>query len=196
MESRRVRYATMIFSVIAAIGMVCYYVVILVPHTRATAAHPTVGRYAFGNDFYHVWFTSRICLPRRIDPYSPEVTREIQIGLFGRALSPNYPEDPPVQERSFAYPAFVDFFGLPIAWLPFHVARIVLLILLSALTAASSALWANGTGIKISTCHASIYTTLTLFSFPGLESLYALQPGLIEAFLLAATVGALVANKQ
>ena len=49
------------------------------------------GGYFFGNDFYPVWLTSRELLRARRDPYTLEMTRDIQVGLYGRPLDPNRP---------------------------------------------------------------------------------------------------------
>src|SRR5690349_20249095 len=108
-----------LLAVLAATTMAYYYFAILLPSTRATDAHPTIGRYSFGNDFYQVWFTSRECLLQRIDPYSLPVAQKIQIGIFGHVLSSGSPDHPPDEYRAFAYPAFADIFGLPVALLPF-----------------------------------------------------------------------------
>src|SRR5438270_10399574 len=61
--------------------------------------------YSFGNDFYQVWITSGQWLRHRTDPYSPEMTRIIQIGLYGRPLDRARTRDP-VDQRAFPYPAY------------------------------------------------------------------------------------------
>ncbi len=173
-----------------------YYLALLLPYTRATEAHPTLGRYSFGNDFYPLWLTARECLPQRLDPYSPEVTRKIQSGIFGHVLSAHDPENPSPEYRAFSYPAFADVFALPVAWLPFPAARIWLAALLASLTALSVFRWASGLDGKTDPSVLLILILLTLSSYPGLEALYALQPGLIAGSLLAAAVAALAADQQ
>jgi Glycosyltransferase family 87 len=183
-------------SLLLAAGMGFYYFGIFLPHSLAiTTAHGAGGGYSFGNDFYPVWLTSRECLPHRRDPYSPQITREIQSGLFGRALNSENPGDPPSDYRTFSYPAFVDVFGLFVAWLPFPMARIVLAVLLPFLTAASVVLWSKALNWKASAPALGIFVLLTLFSYTGLEALFAEQAGLIVGFLLAAAMAALVRNK-
>jgi len=175
--------------------MAYYYVAILLPATRATPAHPTIGRYSFGNDFYPIWLTSRKCLLHRCNPYTVEVTREIQAGIFGRALSPDNQYDPPPAYRTFSYPAFTDFFGGLVAWLSFRTARIVLVVLLPCLTGLSMFLWSRGIGWRVAPSVLPIFTVLTLSSYSGLEALHALQPGLAVGFLISAAVAMLVQNK-
>jgi len=85
--------------------------------------------YSFGADFYPIWFTAREGLLHHRDPYSPEMTREIQIGLFGRPLDAQNPAAP-IDYRTFAYPAFADSLLWPSAILPFSVVRTVLALIL------------------------------------------------------------------
>lgn len=188
--------AVLLLVLLAAAGMTYYYLGIFMPHTRATNVTRPVGRYSFGNDFYPLWLVSRNCTFQRVDPYTTEVTREIQTGIFGRVLSTSHPGDPPSYYRTFAYPAFVTLFGLPVAWLPFTAARIVVAIVMLILTATSVLLWAKATGASLNPALAVIYSALTLSSYQGLSAIYALQPGLIVGFLLAASVAALVRNNQ
>ena len=58
------------------------------------------------SDLYPRWLGARELLLHHRDPYSPEVTREIQIGYYGRPLDPSRPQDPRDQQ-GFAYPAYV-----------------------------------------------------------------------------------------
>ena len=190
------RHGALVLALLAAYGMAYYFTAILLPYTRATTAHPTQGRYRFGNDFYHIWLTSRECLLQRRDPYSPEITSKIQKGIFGRALSSGNPEDPSAEDRAFAYPAFVDFLGAFVAWLPFSVAGIILLFLLPILVGISVWLWSEALGWQVSQPVIMILALLTLSSYPELEALYALQPGIFEAFFLSAACAWLVRGKQ
>ncbi|HEY6184595.1 MAG TPA: glycosyltransferase 87 family protein [Terriglobales bacterium] len=190
--SRRI---AVVLSILAASGMAYYYLAILLPNTLATPAHPTIGRHPFGSDFYQVWFTSRECLPQRLDPYSLTVAHKIQAGVFGHELSSSNPDRRPEEYRAFAYPAFADVIGLPVAWLQYSTARIVLVITLVLLTSASVLLWAKGLGWSPGFSVLIVFVGLTLSSYQGLEALYALQPGLIVAFLLSAAIAALAANK-
>jgi hypothetical protein len=47
------------------------------------------------------------------------VTREIQLGFYGRQIDPNNPSDPKDQV-AFAYPLYVIFLFWPTTALPFH----------------------------------------------------------------------------
>src|ERR1700740_3372061 len=94
---------------------------ILVPFQQAYAAahdHPR------GNlsDLYPRWLGARDLLLYGRDPYSADVTREIQVGYYGRALDPSRPGDPKDQQ-GFAYPAYVVFYLAPTVKLPFDLVR-------------------------------------------------------------------------
>ena len=69
-------------------GSMWFYVQrVLVPYQKADAAAHGRPR---GNlsDLYPRWLGARELLLHHRDPYSPEVTREIQIGYYGRPLDP------------------------------------------------------------------------------------------------------------
>lgn len=141
----------------------------------------------FGNDFYPLWLTAREALRGR-DPYSPEMTREIQAGLFGRTLDrPGDPKD----LRMFAHPAFTLLLIWPAAEMRFEAARIVLGILLLAITLASVLLWFDVLAWSVRWPWIWAAVLLALCSYPALEGLYAEQLGLVVAFLLAAGIVAL-----
>ncbi len=90
---------------------------VIVPQQKAYAAIHGNPR---GNlsDLYPRWLGSRELLLHRRDPYSAEITREIQVGYYGRALDPARPNDPGDQE-AFAYPVYVVFLLAPSIGLPF-----------------------------------------------------------------------------
>jgi len=55
------------------------------------------------------------------DPYSPEVTREIQAGFYGRPLDPDRPGDRNYQQDSTT--VYVAFYLAPTLHLPFAIVR-------------------------------------------------------------------------
>lgn len=70
-----------------------------------------------GNDFYPRWRGTRALLLEGKDPYSKEVTLEIQKGVYGRPARGD--ED----QVAFAYPLYVSLFILPLAFLPYPQAQ-------------------------------------------------------------------------
>ena len=188
----RVAFLALALTVLGAAAMLYYHEKIFLPRSReVSVAKGLGGGYSFGNDFYPVWLTSRECLQQPCDPYSMEMTREIQQGLFGRALDPRIPGDPLNDYRTFAYPAFTDLLLWPAAELSFPIVRVMLAVLLAALTAGSIVLWTRAMSWECSWNWLAVATLLTLGSYPVLEGLYADQLGLFVGFLLAAAMLAL-----
>ena len=171
--------------------MIYYHQGLFMPRVVAVRAAAGLGNgYSFGNDFYQVWLTSQEWQRHGRDPYSPEMTREIQIGLYGRPLDPNRPTDP-VDRRVFPYPVFTDLLFWPTAQFPFAPLRVVVVCILAALTFASVPLWLRALDWQLSVEWICVIILLTLSSYSALEALFAAQLGLLVAFLLAASLVAL-----
>jgi hypothetical protein len=175
--------------------MLYYHQGMFMPRVVAVQRAAGLGNgYSFGNDFYQVWLTSRQWLRQRRDPYSEEMTREIQTGLYGRPLDPNRPSDP-VDRRVFPYPAFADLLFWPAAEFPFELVRVAVVGILAALTVASVLLWLRAFDWSLGAKWVAVILLLTLCSYPALEALFAAQLGLFVAFLLAASLVALQRNR-
>jgi len=171
--------------------MIYYHQGLFMPRVMAVQTAAGLGNgYSFGNDFYQVWLTSQEWLRHGRDPYSAEMTREIQIGLYGRPLDPNRPTDP-VDRRVFPYPFFTDLLFWPAAEFPFAPLRVAVVCVLAALTFASVLLWLHALDWRLSAKWVAVILLFTLSSYPALEALFAAQLGLLVAFLLAASLVAL-----
>jgi glycosyl transferase family 87 len=168
--------------------MLYYHQALFIPRALTVASAEGLGNgYSFGNDFYQVWLTSREWMRQRRDPYSPEMTREIQTGLYGRPLDPNRPGDP-IDRRVFPYPAFADILFWPAAEFSFERVRVAVTCALAALTFASVLVWLQALAWRLNWKWVVTITLLTLCSYPALEGLYAGQSGLLVAFLLSASL--------
>lgn len=175
--------------------MVYYHLAIFVPRAVQVRSAQGFGNgYSFGADFYPIWLTSREALLHHRDPYSPEITRQIQIGLFGRPLDVRNPAAPP-DYRAFSYPAFTGVLLWPLALMPFPAVRIVLALLLPMLTGLSIPLWLRALHLRASPITLTALILLTLSSYAVLEGLFAEQMGLLVGFLLAASLAALVRRR-
>ena len=119
------------FALLLAGSMWFYVQHVLIPHQQSEAALYGIPR---GNlsDLYPRWLGARELLLHHRNPYSAEVTREIQAGYYGRPLDPALPHDPKDEQR-FAYPAYVVFLLAPTITLPFAVAQKAFLWLLVGL---------------------------------------------------------------
>lgn len=170
---------------VGAAAMLYYHQRLFLPRARAVSVERGLGGgYTLGNDFYPVWVTAREALGGR-DPYSAGMTREIQIGLFGRPLDrPGDPKD----LRTFAHPAYTLLLMWPAAAMRFEAARVAIGILLLAFMPASVWLWLKALGWHVCWPWMLVIVALSVCSYPALEGLYAEQLGLAVAFLLAAAI--------
>lgn len=181
-----------VLAFIAAAAMLYYHQGLFMPRVLEIRAAKGLGDgYAFGDDFYPIWLTAKLWPISRRDLYGVEMTRSIQTGLFGRSLDARNRSDPPADYRTFAYPAFTELLFWPTAILPFPALRIVLIILLPLITVCSIWLWLLALEWNIHWLWFLTIALLTLSNYPVLEALFALQPGLIVGFLLAASLFAL-----
>jgi Glycosyltransferase family 87 len=191
--SRKVAvFAALIFASIGAGAMVYYHLGFFMPSIlEARALHGGGNGYSFGDDFYPVWLTTREWRLKHLDLYGPEMTREIQIGLFGRALDARNPADPPTDYRQFAYPAFTDLILWPATMIDFPGLRVALAILLPLLTAASIKFWMLALDWRIAPVWFAVVVLVGLCNYQLLEAFFAEQPGLFVGFFMASAALAL-----
>src|ERR1035437_10286228 len=99
-SSSRFAFLCLTLAVVGAGSMVYYHLGLFMPRVeQEQGAHNFAWEYSVGNYFYPIWLTSRQWLREGRDPYSPELTREIQIGLLGRPLDSQFSTDPPHDYR-------------------------------------------------------------------------------------------------
>jgi hypothetical protein len=165
---------------------------VLIPYQVADAAAHGRPR---GNlsDLYPRWLGARELLLHHRDPYSPEVTREIQRGYYGRPLDPNRPDDPKDQQ-GFVYPVHVVFLLAPTVGLPFPVVQTGFRWLLVVLTLASVPLWLRVVGWRPTCTVAAILVVLTFGSFAVVQGIKLQQLSLLVGGLIAAGAAALVSG--
>lgn len=166
---------------------------ITIPYQEAKAHREGIPR---GNlsDLYPRWLGARELLLHGRDPYSNEITREIQTGYYGRPIDPTRPNDPKDQQ-AFAYPLYVVFLLAPTLALPFGVVQRVFLILLVGLTASSVLLWLRALNWRISLTTKIVWMILVLGSFPAIQGFKLQQLTLLVGALLAAAM-ACVAQRR
>jgi len=143
------------------------------------------------SDLYPRWYGSQELLLHGKDPYGPEVSKEIQVWSYGRAVAPGEQKD----EDRFAYPLYVAFLLAPTVTLPFpQVVRLFRWILPIA-AFISVPLWVRMLRWK---CDRSLLGSLTLLSFGSfqvLESIYLQNPVLLAATFLAGAGASLGAGR-
>src|ERR1700722_13762285 len=137
------------------------------------------------SDLYPRWLGARELLLHRRNPYSMEITREIQHGYYGRALDPTRADDPK-DEQGFAYPAYVVFLLAPTVTLPFDMVQVGFRWLLAVLAAGTVLLWLRVLRWKASIGATIILMILMLGWLPMVQRIKLQQLSLLVAPLLAA----------
>ena len=179
-----------------ASGMTFYYFALLLPSAHhARAAKGLDQGYAFGSDFYSVWLTSHELLIRKENPYTADMVRKMQVGLYGRALDPQRAGEPPQNFARYPYPLYLDLFVAPLGRLSFETARIVNAVLLSIVFCATVLLWLSAVNFRLAPLNRSVLLILSFATYPILEGLYALQVSLIVAALIAASAACLAKRR-
>ncbi len=137
------------------------------------------------SDLYPRWLGARELLLHGRNPYSAEITREIQQGYYGRPLDPARPNDPKDQQ-GFAYPAYVVFLLAPTVKLPFATLQTGFRWFLVLLAAGSVLLWLSLLRWRPSFGAVGILIALTLGWWPMVQGIKLQQLTLLVAGLLAA----------
>jgi hypothetical protein len=180
------------FALLIAFSMWFYMERVLIPHqvTDATREERPRGNLS---DLYPRWLGSRELLLHDRDPYSYEITREIQMGYYGRPLDPARPNDPKDQ-AGFAYPVYVSFLLAPILRLDFHQVRQLFTWVLAALLLLSVPLWLKGIGWRLSRSGVLITFLLLMGSFGTAQGIKLQQLSLLVAGTIAGVAAALSAG--
>jgi len=142
------------------------------------------------SDLYPRWLGARELMRHGRNPYSAEVTREIQQGYYGRPLDPGRAGDPKDQQ-GFAYPAYVVFLLAPTVDLPFEAVQAGFRWLLVGLAAASVLLWLRVLRWRPSFGAGLIFIVLMLGWLPMVQGIKLQQLSLLVAALIAACVACL-----
>jgi Glycosyltransferase family 87 len=189
--SKNSRFGLLVAFIFA--GSMWFYVQkVLVPYQKADAtAH---GRPR-GNlsDLYPRWLGTRELLLHHRNPYSAEVTREIQSGYYGRPLDPERAEDPKDQQ-GFAYPLHVVFLLAPTVGLPFPAVQAGFRWLLVIVTLVSVFLWLRVMRWQPSGTVTAIVVVLTFGSYAVVQGIKLQQLTLLVSALLAGCGAALIAG--
>jgi hypothetical protein len=191
-DSRLGLILPLILALLFAGSMWFYVQRVLVPYQEADAAAHGRPR---GNlsDLYPRWLGTRELLLHHRDPYSAEVTREIQSGYYGRPLDPARPDDPKDQQ-GFAYPAHVVFLLAPTIGFSFPDVQAGFRWLLIVLTLASVFLWLRVLNWRPSATVIAILIVLTFGSYGMVQGIKLQQLTLVVSALLAGCAAALVAG--
>jgi Glycosyltransferase family 87 len=161
-------------------------------HQLAEAAAHDTPQGIF-SDFYPRWLGAHELLLHHRNPYSPEVTRDIQIGYYGRPLDPSRPGDPKDQ-MAFAYPLYVIFLIAPTITFPFASLRVAVHWLFVLLTAASVPLWLGTVRWRVPLVLTAILVTLTVGTLPVVQGIKLEQLTLLVGAMIAGCALLLVSD--
>jgi hypothetical protein len=178
------RYSlSILLPLVMASSVWVYFQRVMIPHQQNEAARENKPR---GNlsDLYPRWLGARELLLHGRDPYGNEITREIQIGYYGRALDPSHPNDPRDQQ-AFAYPLYVVWLLAPTIGLPFWIVQRATLLLLTATTAFSVLVWLEILRWRLPFDRVVAWVLLTVSCLPAVQGLKLQQLTLLIAGLIA-----------
>ena len=180
-------------AVFVCVGMWVYVDRVLIAHQEAEARVRGTPR---GNlsDLYPSWLAARELLLRNRDPYSPEITVEIQTGYYGRPIDAARPNDP-TNQQAFAYPVYVAFLLAPSVKLPFSEVQVLFRWMLAGLTAISLLLWLHVIGLRLSWVPAAVVVLLVFGTFPVVQGIKLQQLSLMVAALIAGSTFFLVKGR-
>jgi hypothetical protein len=162
---------------------------IAVPHQMSESAERGAPR---GNlsDLYPRWLGARELLVHHRDPYTAEITREIQIGYYGRPLDPTRKNDP-IDQQGFAYPIYVVLMLAPTVTLPFPTVHRIVFWLFVVLTTISVPLWLGVLRWRLSRAATVTAILLTLACFPAIQGLRLQQLTVLVVALIAGSMYAI-----
>lgn len=180
-------------ALLLGLAMGYYYYGLLLP-LRRSAYHVTNGLPGNWSDLYPRWLGAREVLLHRRNPYSPELTREIQRGFYGHALDRSNPKDPADQE-GFAYPLYVVFLLAPSIFVPFSIVRTVFSFVLVLLALVTIFWWVRGIRLRLSAASSLLAVIAVMSSYPVLDAIHLQQFTLLVAALMAAAIAALAGNR-
>ena len=139
------------------------------------------------SDLYPRWVGTRDLLLYGKNPYSAEVSHEIQMGFYGHPIEQSY-DKPPLEiydEQRFAYPVYVVFLLAPTVHIPFESLDAWAPVILAAMTAITVCLWMGVLRWRPPPLQAAALIILVLSSPQIAQALRLRQPGLFVAFLVA-----------
>ena len=175
----------LLLSLLVALGVWHWSDAILVP--RYTLEAERRGRPIGNNsDLYPLWFGAREALLHHRNPYSAEVTRQIQMGFYGRALASENPSDP-TDQQAFVYPLYVVFLLAPSVGMPFSTVQESSRWLLLLCVACSVPLWMHAIQLRAGWLLTVSAMVLAVSSFAAVyEYLQQNLTALILLFVAAA----------
>jgi len=138
-------------------------------------------------DLYPRWVGTRELLLHGKNPYSPEVSHEIQIGFYGHPIEQSYDKPPSeiIDEQRFAYPIYTVFLLAPTIYVDFQRVQAWAPWVLGAFVLAGLLLWLAVLRWKQPWWVVVALILIVLSSPQTAQGLRLRQLGLFAVFLLA-----------
>jgi len=177
----------LLLSVLAA-GITWLYVTSVLTPWNQHRGEATDGIKTQMGDLYAPWVGARELLLRRRNPYSPEVSREIQMVFYGRALGQGDTalSGRLINEQRFAYPVYTVFILAPTVHAEFAIVRPLAQLAFGLLTAITVWLCLDILHWKLPWEAATALALLTLSSPQVVQGLRFAQLALLVGFLIIA----------
>jgi hypothetical protein len=143
------------------------------------------------SDLYPRWLGARESLLHGRDPYSPEMTSEMQAGFYGRPLDSKNPSDPKDQV-AFAYPLYVIFLLAPTVTLPFPAVLKIFQWLLLMSLAGCVPLWMSAVGFHTRAAFKAAGMLLAVSCYPAVSEYHLQNLAVLVVLMLGAASAAAV----
>ncbi|HZZ16057.1 MAG TPA: glycosyltransferase family 87 protein [Candidatus Sulfotelmatobacter sp.] len=143
-------------------------------------------------DLYSPWVGTRELLLHHRNPYSPEVSHEIQMVFYGHAVNQTYAQSaatsaaPIINEQRFAYPVYTVFLLAPTVYAEFADVRAVTQLAFALLTAISVLLCLDILHWRLPWKTAAALILFTLSSPQIVQGLRFEQLAVVVGFLIVA----------
>ncbi len=171
---------------IAAIGALT----LLLYFALAYGIYSNVTSRALGaNDFYSRWEGARALFLRGENPYSDTVTREIQMGMYGRLARPD--ED----QVAFAYPLYSAFVAIPFIGLPYAQAQATWMALL-VLAIAGAVISLAQSVQPTRPFFLALFLLGALVFYPSVRAIFNGQYAIVSFFCIALAIAFVAAHRD
>src|SRR5580698_769445 len=146
------------------------------------------------SDLYARWWGAHELLLHSRNPYSPEVSHEIQSVIYGAVNSPS-PDDPAGIGGGFAYPPYTVLWLWPLIVVPFATAQKVFIYAAVLLLLLSLALWLRALRWRPTPIEWITIALFLLGSFPAMQALVLQNPSVVAAGFIAIGIFLLSADQ-
>jgi hypothetical protein len=139
------------------------------------------------SDLYARWWGAHELLLHGRNPYSPEVSHEIQSVIYG-VVNTASPDDPAGIGGGFAYPPYTVLWLWPLIYLSFATAQKVFIGAAVLLLLLSLALWMRALHWRPNPIERITIALFLLGSFPAMQALVLQNPSVVAAGFIAIAI--------